>query len=140
MTPRSPCASLGVRIAKLHTTQYSPSFTSFTSIADFKKACSYTSTPQHVSMWRRGTTLCLLYILISKTLSTLLSVAANLYKLLQLVLETNFHIHTEIDKIIVLYIFESLTLRLLMSYIYIYIYRAPILDVSRSHTMTRHSR
>ena len=37
-----------------------------------------------------------------------------------------------------------LTLRLLMSYIYIYIYiyiyGAPILDVSRSHTMTHHSR
>ena len=37
-----------------------------------------------------------------------------------------------------------LTLRLLMSYIYIYIYiyiyGAPILDVSRSHTMTQHSR
>jgi len=31
-----------------------------------------------------------------------------------------------------------LTLRLLMSYIYIYI--APILDVSRSHTTTQHSR
>jgi hypothetical protein len=37
-----------------------------------------------------------------------LSVAANLYKLLQLVLEANFHIHTETDKITVLYIFESL--------------------------------
>ena len=39
---------------------------------------------------------------------------------------------------------KSLTLRLLMSYIYIYIYiyihGAPILDVSRSHTTTRHSR
>ena len=41
---------------------------------------------------------------------------------------------------------KSLTLRLLMSYIYIYIciyiyiYGAPILDVSRSHTMTHHSR
>ena len=33
-----------------------------------------------------------------------------------------------------------LTLRLLMSYIYIYIYGAPILDVSRSHTTTHHSR
>ena len=39
-----------------------------------------------------------------------------------------------------------LTLRLLMSYIYIYIYiyrereRAPILDVSRSHTTMHHSR
>jgi len=31
---------------------------------------------------------------------------------------------------------KSLTLRLLMSYIY----RAPILDVSRSHRMTHHSR
>ena len=39
---------------------------------------------------------------------------------------------------------HALTLRLLMSYIYIYIYiyiyGAPILDVSRSHTMTQHSR
>ena len=37
---------------------------------------------------------------------------------------------------------KSLTLRLLMSYIYIYthIYGAPILDVSRSHTTTHHSR
>ena len=35
---------------------------------------------------------------------------------------------------------KSLTLRLLMSYIYIYIYGAHILDVSRSHTMTQHSR
>ena len=35
---------------------------------------------------------------------------------------------------------KSLTLRLLMSYIYIYIYGAHILDVSRSHTTTRHSR
>jgi len=39
---------------------------------------------------------------------------------------------------------KSLTLRLLMSYIYIYIYiyiyGAPILDASRSHTMTQHSR
>ena len=43
---------------------------------------------------------------------------------------------------------KSLTLRLLMSYIYkykyiyiyIYIYGAPMLDVSRSHTMTQHSR
>ena len=35
---------------------------------------------------------------------------------------------------------KSLTLRLLMSYIYIYIYGAPILDVSRSHTTTQHSR
>ena len=34
----------------------------------------------------------------------------------------------------------SLTFRLLMSYIYIYIYGAPILDVSRSHTTTQHSR
>ena len=32
----------------------------------------------------------------------------------------------------------ALTLRLLMSYIYIY--GAPILDVSRSHTTTQHSR
>ena len=36
--------------------------------------------------------------------------------------------------------FVWLTLRLLMSYIYIYIYGAPILDVSRSHTTTHHSR
>ena len=37
---------------------------------------------------------------------------------------------------------ESLTIRLQMSYIYIYtyIYGAPILDVSRSHTTTQHSR
>jgi len=35
---------------------------------------------------------------------------------------------------------KSLTLRSLMSYIYIYIYGAPILDVSRSHTTTQHSR
>ena len=35
---------------------------------------------------------------------------------------------------------KSLTFRLLMSYIYIYIYGAPILDVSRSHTTTQHSR
>jgi len=35
---------------------------------------------------------------------------------------------------------ESLTFRPLMSYIYIYIYGAPILDVSRSHTTTQHSR
>ena len=34
---------------------------------------------------------------------------------------------------------KSLTLRLLMSYIYIYTHGAPILDVSRSHT-TQHSR
>ena len=34
--------------------------------------------------------------------------------------------------------YANLTLRLLMSYIYIY--RAPILDVSRSHTTTHHSR
>jgi len=34
---------------------------------------------------------------------------------------------------------KLLTFRLLMSYIYIYIYGAPILDVSRSHT-TQHSR
>jgi len=33
---------------------------------------------------------------------------------------------------------KSLTLRLLMSYIYIY--GTPILDVSRSHTTTQHSR
>jgi len=33
-----------------------------------------------------------------------------------------------------------LTLRLLMSHIYIYIYGAPILDISRSHTTTHHSR
>ena len=38
--------------------------------------------------------------------------------------------------------FKYLTLRRLMSYIYIYvcIYGAPILDVSRSHTTTQHSR
>jgi len=35
---------------------------------------------------------------------------------------------------------KSLTFRRLMSYIYIYIYGAPILDVSRSHTTTQHSR
>ena len=35
---------------------------------------------------------------------------------------------------------KSLTLRSLMSYIYIYIYGAPILDISRSHTTTQHSR
>ena len=35
---------------------------------------------------------------------------------------------------------KSLTLGLLMSYIYIYIYGAPILDVSRSHATTQHSR
>ena len=35
---------------------------------------------------------------------------------------------------------KSLTIRLLMPYIYIYIYGAPILDVSRSHTTTQHSR
>jgi hypothetical protein len=34
--------------------------------------------------------------------------------------------------------FKSLNLRLLMSYMYIY--GAPILDVSRSHTTTQHSR
>ena len=33
---------------------------------------------------------------------------------------------------------KSLTIRLLM--LYIYIYGAPILDVSRSHTTTHHSR
>ena len=38
------------------------------------------------------------------------------------------------------YTISILTLRRLMSYIYIYIYGAPILDVSRSHTMTQHSR
>ena len=47
--------------------------------------------------------------------------------------------HVDIDAT-----FLILTLRLLMSYIYIYIYTyiygAPILDVSRSHTTTRHSR
>ena len=32
-----------------------------------------------------------------------------------------------------------LTLRVLMSYIYIYIYGAPLLDVSRSHTTTHQS-
>jgi len=36
------------------------------------------------------------------------------------------------------FMFKSLTLRLLMTYIYIY--GAPILDVSRSHTTTHHSR
>ena len=35
---------------------------------------------------------------------------------------------------------DLLTLRRLMSYIYIYIYGAPILDVSRSRTTTQHSR
>jgi len=35
---------------------------------------------------------------------------------------------------------KSLNFRLLMSYIYIYIYGTPILDVSRSHTTTQHSR
>jgi len=35
---------------------------------------------------------------------------------------------------------KLLTFRLLMSYIYIYIYGAPILEVSRSHTTTQHSR
>ena len=35
---------------------------------------------------------------------------------------------------------KLLTFRLLISYIYIYIYGAPILDVSRSHTTTQHSR
>ena len=35
---------------------------------------------------------------------------------------------------------KLLTFRLLMSYIYIYIYGALILDVSRSHTTTQHSR
>jgi len=35
---------------------------------------------------------------------------------------------------------KLLTFRRLMSYIYIYIYGAPIFDVSRSHTMTQHSR
>ena len=35
---------------------------------------------------------------------------------------------------------KLLTFRPLMSYIYIYIYGAPILDVSRSHTTTQHSR
>jgi hypothetical protein len=104
VTLLSPCASLGVRIAKLHTTQYSPSFTSYPSIADFKKSWSYTSTPQHVSMWCRRTTSCLLYTLISKPLITLLSVTANLYKLLQLVLETNFHIHKQIKLYFYIYL------------------------------------
>ena len=35
---------------------------------------------------------------------------------------------------------KLLTLRRLMSYIYIYIYGAPILEVSRSRTTTQHSR
>ena len=35
---------------------------------------------------------------------------------------------------------KSLTFRRVMSYIYIYIYGAPILDVSRSHIKTQHSR
>ena len=35
---------------------------------------------------------------------------------------------------------KLLTFRLLMLYIYMYIYGAPILDVSRSHTTTQHSR
>ena len=35
---------------------------------------------------------------------------------------------------------KSLTLRLLMAHIYLYIYGAHILDVSRSHTTTHHSR
>jgi len=35
---------------------------------------------------------------------------------------------------------SDLTLKRLMSYIYIYIYGAPIRDVSKSHTTTQHSR
>ena len=38
------------------------------------------------------------------------------------------------------FMFKSLTLRLLMTYIYVRIYGARILDVSRSHTTTHHSR
>ena len=40
------------------------------------------------------------------------------------------------DQIIYVSVLDGLTLRLLMSYIY----GAPILDVSRSHTTTQHSR
>jgi len=46
------------------------------------------------------------------------------------------HLFLHVSKIRV----KSLNFRLLMSYIYIYIYGAPILDVSRSHTTTQHSR
>jgi len=49
---------------------------------------------------------------------------------------------TELMYLIALYHcwITELTLRPLMSYIYIYIYGALILDVSRSHTTTQHSR
>jgi len=47
-----------------------------------------------------------------------------------------FHVSARLSLQIVEKMFKSLTLGLLMSYIY----GAPILDVSRSHTTTQHSR
>ena len=53
-----------------------------------------------------------------------------------------FHSKNKFVKLVHLvgFIIRNLTLRLLMSYIYIYIYGEPILDVSRLHTTTHHSR
>jgi len=50
--------------------------------------------------------------------------------------ETTFHTHTRQIDTLQFCVFQSLTLRVLMSYIC----GAPILDVSRSHTTTHHSR
>ena len=59
-----------------------------------------------------------------------------MYKEMKIEVSRIWKVRTEIVPVII----GALTLRRLMSYIYIYIYGAPILDVSRSHTTTQHSR
>ena len=77
-----------------------------------------------------------IHILLSKTYFNSLNAELNPVCYLLALLGAHHFLHVSRIRV------KSLTLRLLMSYIYIYIYiyGTPILDVSRSHTTTHHSR
>jgi len=97
------------------------------------KMCKWTA---HITHHTSHSTLWLVQALIgcSKTWIMLNPLNAELNPICYLLALLGAHHFLHVSRIRV----KSLTLRLLMSYIYIY--GAPILDVSRSHTTTQHSR
>ena len=109
-------------------------------IVEVNREWSYTSTPPYAFLACTGTTV--LFLLLPAYWRTsecrrhdrVNPLNAELNPICYLLALLGAHHFLHVSRIRV----KSLTLKLLMSYIYIY--GAPILDVSRSHTTTQHSR
>jgi len=100
--------------------------------------------PQNIMMVVITMMVIIIFVLAMMIMTIMMTVTCNIFNPLNAELNPICHLlallgvhhFLHVSKIRV----KSLTLRLLMSYIYIYIYGAPILNVSRSHTTTQHSR